>query len=280
MNQKALFDDVSISCSRKTTHAYSTSFSLGIRTLGKQFRDPVYAVYGFVRFADEIVDTFHDYDKPTLMARFREDTVRAIEDKISLNPILNSFQKAYHQFNFDWELVDTFLKSMEMDLDKNSYDRYGYETYILGSAEVVGLMCLKIFTSGDTSEYERLKPYAMRLGAAFQKINFLRDIKADYETLGRAYFPELDLRNFDEATKRKIESEIAEDFQEAYKGILMLDKDARFGVYVAYTYYVRLFQKIKSLPSNRIMEERIRIPNQKKFALILKSYVQHNLNLL
>ncbi len=280
MNQKALFDDVSISCSRKTTHAYSTSFSLGIRTLGKQFRDPVYAVYGFVRFADEIVDTFHDYDKATLMARFREDTVRAIEDKISLNPILNSFQKAYHQFNFDWELVDTFLKSMEMDLDKNSYDRYGYETYILGSAEVVGLMCLKIFTSGDTSEYERLKPYAMRLGAAFQKINFLRDIKADYETLGRAYFPELDLRNFDEATKRKIESEIAEDFQEAYKGILMLDKDARFGVYVAYTYYVRLFQKIKSLPSNRIMEERIRIPNQKKFALILKSYVQHNLNLL
>jgi phytoene/squalene synthetase len=280
MNQKALFDDVSISCSRKTTHAYSTSFSLGIRTLGKQFRDPVYAVYGFVRFADEIVDTFHDYDKATLMARFREDTVRAIEDKISLNPILNSFQKAYHQFNFDWELVDTFLKSMEMDLDKNSYDRYGYETYILGSAEVVGLMCLKIFTSGDTSEYERLKPYAMRLGAAFQKINFLRDIKADYETLGRAYFPELDLKNFDEKTKRKIESEIAEDFQEAYKGILMLDKDARFGVYVAYTYYVRLFQKIKSLPSNRIMEERIRIPNQKKFALILKSYVQHNLNLL
>jgi phytoene/squalene synthetase len=280
MNQKALFDDVSISCSRKTTHAYSTSFSLGIRTLGKQFRDPVYAVYGFVRFADEIVDTFHDYDKATLMARFREDTVRAIEDKISLNPILNSFQKAYHQFNFDWELVDTFLKSMEMDLDKNSYDRYGYETYILGSAEVVGLMCLKIFTSGDSSEYERLKPYAMRLGAAFQKINFLRDIKADYETLGRAYFPELDLKNFDETTKRKIESEIAEDFQEAYKGILMLDKDARFGVYVAYTYYVRLFQKIKSLPSNRIMEERIRIPNQKKFALILKSYVQHNLNLL
>jgi phytoene/squalene synthetase len=280
MNQKALFDEVSISCSRKTTHAYSTSFSLGIRTLGKQYRDPVYAVYGFVRFADEIVDTFHDFDKATLMARFREDTVRAIEDKISLNPILNSFQKAYHQFNFDWELVDTFLKSMEMDLDKNAYDRYGYETYILGSAEVVGLMCLKVFTSGDNVEYERLKPYAMRLGAAFQKINFLRDIKADYETLGRAYFPELDLRNFDEATKRKIEDEIAEDFQEAYKGILMLDKDARFGVYMAYTYYVRLFQKIKALPSNRIMEERIRIPNQKKFALMLKSYVQHNLNML
>lgn len=280
MNQKALFDSVSISCSRKTTHAYSTSFSLGIRTLGKQFRDPVYAVYGFVRFADEIVDTFHDYDKEKLMARFREDTVRAIEDKISLNPILNSFQAAYHQFNFDWDLVDTFLKSMEMDLEKNAYDRMGFEEYILGSAEVVGLMCLKIFTSGDRAEYERLKPYAMRLGAAFQKINFLRDLKADYETLGRAYFPELDFTSFNEETKKKIESEIEEDFNEAYKGILMLHKDARFGVYVAYTYYVRLFQKIKALPSNRIMEERIRIPNQKKFALILKSYVQHNLNLL
>lgn len=280
MNQKALFDSVSISCSRKTTHAYSTSFSLGIRTLGKQFRDPVYAVYGFVRFADEIVDTFHDYDKEKLMARFREDTVRAIEDKISLNPILNSFQAAYHQFNFDWELVDTFLKSMEMDLEKNAYDRMGFEEYILGSAEVVGLMCLKIFTQGDREEYERLKPYAMRLGAAFQKINFLRDLKADYETLGRAYFPELDFTSFNEDTKKKIETEIEADFNEAYKGILMLHKDARFGVYVAYTYYVRLFQKIKALPSNRIMEERIRIPNQKKFALILKSYVQHNLNLL
>lgn len=280
MNQKALFDSVSISCSRKTTHAYSTSFSLGIRTLGKQFRDPVYAVYGFVRFADEIVDTFHDYDKEKLMARFREDTVRAIEDKISLNPILNSFQAAYHQFNFDWDLVDTFLKSMEMDLEKNAYDRMGFEEYILGSAEVVGLMCLKIFTQGNREEYEKLKPYAMRLGAAFQKINFLRDLKADYETLGRAYFPELDFTSFNEDTKKKIETEIEADFNEAYKGILMLHKDARFGVYVAYTYYIRLFQKIKALPSNRIMEERIRIPNQKKFALILKSYVQHNLNLL
>lgn len=280
MNQKALFDEVSIYCSRKTTHAYSTSFSMGIKTLGKRFRDPVYAIYGFVRFADEIVDTFHDYDKTSLMERFRADTVKAIEERISLNPILNSFQKAYHDYNFDWELVDTFLKSMEMDLDNTAYDRGGFETYILGSAEVVGLMCLKVFTQGDTQEYERLKPYAMRLGAAFQKINFLRDIKADYESLGRAYFPELDLSRFDEGTKTKIEKEIAEDFHEAYKGILMLPKDARFGVYVAYTYYIRLFQKIKSLPSNRIMEERIRIPNQKKFALVLKSYVQHNLNML
>ncbi|MFZ4784021.1 MAG: phytoene/squalene synthase family protein [Flavobacteriales bacterium] len=280
MNQKSLFDSVSIACSKKTTTSYSTSFSLGIKTLGKKFRNPIYAIYGFVRFADEIVDTFHDYDKVSLLARFREDTVRAIDEKISLNPILNSFQKVYHDFNLDWELVDTFLKSMEMDLDKTMYDRFGYEVYILGSAEVVGLMCLKVFTEGDQQEYERLKPYAMRLGAAFQKINFLRDLKADYQTLGRTYFPQLDMANFDENMKRTIEKEIAEDFHEAYKGILMLPKDARFGVYVAYTYYVRLFQKIKSLPSDRIMEERIRIPNQKKFALILKSYVQHNLNLL
>ena len=280
MNQKTLFDKVSYQCSRATTHAYSTSFSMGIRSLGKRFRDPVYAIYGFVRFADEIVDTFHDYDKALLMSRFREDTVRAIEDKISLNPILNSFQEVYHTYNIDWELVDTFLRSMEMDLHEQEYDRAGFETYILGSAEVVGLMCLKVFTSGDQAEYDRLKPYAMRLGAAFQKINFLRDLKADYENLGRAYFPQLDLSRFGESEKYQIEREIAEDFDEAYKGILMLPKDARFGVYVAYTYYTRLFQKIKSLPSHRIMEERIRIPNQKKFALILKSFVQHNLNLL
>lgn len=280
MNQKSLFDSVSIACSRKTTHAYSTSFSLGIKTLGKKFRDPIYAIYGFVRFADEIVDTFHDYDKTTLMQRFRQDTVHAIEDRISLNPILNSFQQVYHDFNLDWEQVDTFLKSMEMDLDNTGYDRPGYENYILGSAEVVGLMCLKVFTEGNQEEYLKLKPHAMRLGAAFQKINFLRDLKADYELLGRAYFPHLDLTHFDESTKKEIEKEIAEDFLEGYKGILMLPKDARFGVYMAYTYYVRLFQKIKALPCNRIMEERIRIPNQKKYALILKSYVQHNLNLL
>lgn len=280
MNQKQLFDSVSITCSRKTTHAYSTSFSMGIRTLGKDFRNPVYAIYGFVRFADEIVDTFHEYNKIDLFKRFREDTVRAIDEKISLNPILNSFQKVYHQFNFEWSLVDTFLKSMEMDLDKTEYDRNGYENYILGSAEVVGLMCLKVFTKGDTLEYDKLRPFAMRLGSAFQKINFLRDLKADFETLGRAYFPEIDLSTFDDSTKQKIEEEIAADFAEAYKGILLLPKDARFGVYVAYTYYIRLFQKIKSLPSNRIMEERIRIPNQRKFALILKSFVQHNLNLL
>lgn len=280
MDQKAIFDAVSFACSKKTTLAYSTSFSMGIKTLGKRFQDPIYAVYGFVRFADEIVDTFHNYDKASLMERFRRDTVCAIEERISLNPILNSFQQVYHRYNFDWELVDTFLRSMEMDLEKNGYDREGFETYILGSAEVVGLMCLKVFTDGDTAEYARLKPYAMRLGAAFQKINFLRDLKADFEGLGRSYFPNIDMSEFNETTKREIELEIAEDFAEAYKGILMLPKDARFGVYVAYTYYTRLFDKIRSLPSHRIMHERIRIPNQKKLALVLKSFVQHNLNLL
>jgi 15-cis-phytoene synthase len=280
MDQKAIFDIVSFACSKKTTLAYSTSFSMGIKTLGKRFQNPIYAIYGFVRFADEIVDTFHGYDKALLMERFRRDTVLAIEEKISLNPILNSFQLVYHRYNFDWELVDTFLKSMEMDLSNQAYDRDGFENYILGSAEVVGLMCLKVFTEGDTGQYTRLRPYAMRLGAAFQKINFLRDLKADFEGLGRAYFPNLDLHSFDENTKQIIEKEIAEDFDEAYKGILLLPKDARFGVYVAYTYYTRLFQKIRSLPSERIMQERIRIPNQKKIALVLKSYVQHNLNLL
>jgi len=280
MNQKSLFDRVSYDCSRLTTHAYSTSFSMGIRTLGKRFRDPVYAIYGFVRFADEIVDTFHDFPKVELMARFRQDTELAIRDRISLNPILNSFQEVYHRYAIDWEVVDTFLKSMEMDLEETGYDRRGFESYILGSAEVVGLMCLRVFTEGNEAFYQQLKPYAMRLGAAFQKINFLRDLKADYQDLGRTYFPNLDMSSFSEREKMIIEREIDEDFKEAYKGILMLPRDARFGVYVAYTYYIRLFQKIRSLPSHRIMKERIRIPNQRKVALVLKSYVQHNLNLL
>ncbi len=279
-NQKTLFDKVSIACSRNATHRYSTSFGIGIRSLGKSFRDPVYSIYGFVRFADEIVDTFHDYNKKELLSRFREDTVHAIENRISLNPILNSFQATYHRFSLDWQQVDQFLKSMEMDLEKNGYDRLGFENYILGSAEVVGLMCLKVFTEGDSAKYEELRPHAMSLGAAFQKINFLRDIKADFEGLGRAYFPELDFQNFTQEQKLSIESEIAKDFEHAYAGIVKLPHDARFGVYVAYVYYLRLFKKIKSLPYHRIMQERIRIPNQRKFALIVSSYVQHNLNLL
>ncbi|MGB0137277.1 MAG: phytoene/squalene synthase family protein [Flavobacteriales bacterium] len=277
---KQIFDEVCLECSRNTTRSYSTSFSLGVRFLAKEFRNPIHAVYGFVRFADEIVDTFHDYNKAELMARFREDTSRAIEDRISLNPILNSFQHAYHANNMTWDLVDTFLRSMEMDLEDVHYTTESYETYILGSAEVVGLMCLHVFVEGDLDAFAKLKPYAMRLGAAFQKINFLRDLQADFEGLGRTYFPGVNPEQFDEVAKTAIEEEIEADFKEAYKGILMLPKDARFGVYVAYVYYYRLFRKIKNLPSNRVLEERIRIPNQSKYALFVKSYVQHSFNLL
>jgi phytoene/squalene synthetase len=277
---KELFDKVSLSCSVKTTRSYSTSFSLGIRFLHKEFRDPIYAIYGFVRFADEIVDTFHDYDKHKLFDAFVKDTWTAIEDKISLNPILNAFQWAYHKYNIDREHVETFLRSMEMDLHENAYDREGYEEYILGSAEVVGLMCLRVFVNGDDALYQKLYPYAQRLGAAFQKINFLRDLHADYKELGRAYFPGLDVEHFDEATKKRIESEIEEDFAEAYKGIVQLPKNARLGVYVAYVYYYRLFRKIEALPSNRVLEERIRINNQRKVALFIGSYFRHSLNLI
>lgn len=277
---KAIFDNLSAVCSVKATKAYSTSFSLGIRFLNKDLREAVYAVYGFVRFADEIVDTFHDYDKEALFMRFKEDTYLALEQGISLNPILNSFQKAYHRYGIDKAHVDTFLHSMEMDLSEQEHDRESFDTYVLGSAEVVGLMCLRIFTKGDKQLYDELYPYARSLGAAFQKINFLRDLHADYENLGRAYFPDLDVSNFDETSKTLIEEEIARDFAEAYKGIVRLPKDARLGVYVAYVYYYRLFTKIKALPSSRILEERIRINNQRKVALFVGSYVRHSFNLI
>ncbi len=277
---KAIYDSVSLACSVKTTRAYSTSFSLGIRFLHQDIRNPIYAIYGFVRFADEIVDTFHDYDKKNLFERFREDTYLALEQRISLNPILNAFQDTYHRFNIDKSHVDTFLKSMEMDLYESEHDRESFETYVLGSAEVVGLMCLRVFTKGDDKLYHELYPQARALGAAFQKINFLRDLHADFENLGRAYFPGLDVSNFDENTKRTIEAEIAADFAEAYKGILKLPKDARLGVYVAYVYYYRLFRKIQALPSNRVLEERIRINNNRKVALFIGSYFRHSLNLL
>lgn len=279
-NQKSLFDQVSFACSKKTTVAYSTSFSMGIRSLTSRLRNPIYGIYGFVRFADEIVDTFHDYDKSFLMARFRADTVDAIKNKISLNPILNSFQDVYHKYGIEWELVDCFLKSMEMDLQNQSYDRAGFETYILGSAEVVGLMCLHVFVEGNEEQYEKLKPYAKSLGAAFQKINFLRDIKADYQGLGRTYFPHLNFNSFNDELKKNIEDEIAADFKHAFEGIRQLPKEARFGVYLAYTYYIKLFKKIKKIESNRIMNERIRIPNSKKWALVMNTYLRHNLNLL
>ncbi|MFN0032032.1 MAG: phytoene/squalene synthase family protein [Flavobacteriales bacterium] len=279
-NNRQLFDDVSAACSRNTALSYSTSFSLGISTLGKRYRQPVYAIYGFVRFADEIVDTFHSYNKADLLKRFREDTLYAIDNRISMNPILHSFQQAYHQFNLEWPLVDQFLKSMEMDLSDRTYTNEQYNQYIHGSAEVVGMMCLRVFAEGDQHIYEKLKPQAIRLGAAFQKINFLRDMKQDYEELGRNYFPEVDFTNFDSTQKLKIESEIKIDFDEGLKGIKMLPRESRLGVYLAYVYYRVLFNKMVRMPHTHIMHKRVRIPVSRKLALLAQSYVRHSLNLI
>jgi 15-cis-phytoene synthase len=277
---KELFDAVSIQCSRVTTKAYSTSFSLGILCLRKELRDPIYSIYGFVRFADEVVDTFHDYDKKTLLTRFREDTYRAIDERISLNPILNSFQAAVNSYGIDMALIDQFLKSMEMDLAMKNYNRDSFDEYILGSAEVVGLMCLKVFCKGNIAMYEQLKPNAMCLGAAFQKINFLRDLNADYVGLGRAYFPGIEINRFDESSKKEIELSISKDFAEGFKGIRQLPRASRFGVYVAYVYYSALFKKIKNTPSDLVMRSRIRIRNRHKATLLAYSFVKHQLNMI
>jgi len=277
---KAIFDDVSVRCSKMTTKTYSTSFSLGIRFLHKRFRNPIYAIYGFVRFADEIVDSFHDFDKADLLQRFRKDTYRAVEEGISLNPILNSFQATVKQFNIPMHLVDTFLDSMAMDLEKKDYDQAEYEKYILGSAEVVGLMCLCVFVDGHKDRYKHLEYSAMRLGSAFQKINFLRDMHADYVKMGRTYFPGVEMDHFDTEVKARIEKDIEKDFDEGYAGIKQLPKDARFGVYMAYKYYRRLFRKIRSMPHTQILEERVRIPNQRKYALFVGSLLRHQFNML
>lgn len=277
---KELFDQVSSRCSRVTTNAYSTSFSLGIRCLEKELREPIYSIYGFVRFADEIVDTFHHYNKELLLARFKTETHQAIEEKISLNPILNSFQKTVHQYGIEQELYDQFLNSMEMDLQKTSYDQKDIHQYILGSAEVVGLMILRVFCKNDTAMYERLKPTAMKLGSAFQKINFLRDLNADFNQMGRNYFPGVDLSRFDDQTKKEIENDISKDFKAGYEGIKQLPKSARFGVYVAYLYYLALFKKIKNTSSSTVLTNRIRVRNRTKFSILAYSYLRHQLNLL
>jgi 15-cis-phytoene synthase len=277
---KKIFDDISKEMSMITTKRYSTSFSLGIRFLHKDLHAPIYAVYGFVRFADEIVDSFHGFDKEHLLGDFKAQTYAAIDQGISLNPILNSFQWAVNKYKIPIELIETFLNSMEMDLDKKQYDQSKYEQYILGSAEVVGLMCLKIFVRGDEKTYQDLKFEAMKLGSAFQKINFLRDLKADYNELGRTYFPGIDMNEFNDSVKKQIEADIEIDFKHGYEGIKKLPKDARFGVYMAYIYYYKLFNKIKSTHSQVILRERIRIPNKKKYSLFVFSYLRHNLNLI
>jgi 15-cis-phytoene synthase len=277
---KELFDQVSLDCSRLTTNAYSTSFSLGIRCLDPTLRDPIYSIYGFVRFADEIVDTFHEYDKKYLLSKFKNDTYEAIEQKISLNPILNSFQETVHRFGIEEILIDQFLKSMEMDLFKSAYDETSFKEYILGSAEVVGLMCLRVFCPGNPEMYEHLKPYAMSLGSAFQKINFLRDLNADYIGMGRIYFPGIDMNEFTEGTKKQIEESISNDFQHAYIGLKKLPRTARFGVYIAYVYYLALFKKIKNTPCHLVLNSRIRIPNPHKAQLLAYSYFKHQFNLI
>ena len=277
---KALFDEVSMMCSKLTTKRYSTSFSLGILFLKNPIRNPIYAIYGFVRFADEIVDSFDGYDKKYLLAKFRADLYEALEHRISLNPILNSFQQVVHQYNIDVELVNVFLDSMEMDLEKQFYVKENYEKYILGSAEVVGLMCLKVFLDGNQEKYDELKPFAMKLGAAFQKINFLRDLKDDYKTLGRTYFPNVDMNEFTLQSKREIEDEIALDFKEALIGIKNLPVTSKGGVYLAYVYYLTLFEKIKRVSVERVLVERIRVSNGQKIALMFKSMLQFKTNML
>jgi len=275
-----LFYEVSQDCSRNTTEKYSTSFSSSIKLLGKSIRQPIFNIYGFVRFADEIVDTFHEYDKQTLLNEFKEATYQAIDRKISLNPILQSFQLTVNEYNIDKALIEAFLHSMELDLGKRNYDKAGYEEYIYGSAEVVGLMCLYVFCNGDKGLYEELKPGARSLGAAFQKVNFLRDLKADYEGLKRIYFPSCDFTNFSQCDKQSIEADIQKDFDDAHISILKLPLNARFGVYVAYKYYLSLFKKIKSLHPQSIMQERVRIPDYRKALIVAKAGIRLQLNLL
>jgi phytoene/squalene synthetase len=275
-----LFHEVSNECSRITTRRYSTSFSSAIKLLHKSLQQDIYNIYGFVRFADEIVDTFHAYNKKDLLNEFREETHAAIERKISLNPILHSFQQTVHLYNIDICLIDTFFYSMELDLNKKQYDKTAYTQYIYGSAETVGLMCLYIFCEGNQNLYNELKAYAQNLGAAFQKVNFLRDVKNDFENLDRVYFPICDFRNFTESEKQVIEADIQNDFDNAYKGILRLPIKARFGVYVAYKYYLSLFQRIKKLQPQTILQQRIRIPNYGKAMILAKAGLRLQLNLL
>jgi 15-cis-phytoene synthase len=275
-----LFHQISQQCSKITTELYSTSFSSAINLLHKDLRAPIYNIYGLVRFADEIVDTFHDFDKKQLLVEFKRETYAAIERKISLNPVLHSFQLTVNKYDIDLSLVEAFFKSMEWDLSKENYDAAGYAEYIYGSAEVVGLMCLYVFCEGDKVMYEKLKPSAQSLGAAFQKVNFLRDIKADFEGLNRTYFPYADFRNFNANTKLQIENDIAADFASAYEGILQLPVKARFGVYVAYKYYLSLFKRIKKTEATTIMQQRIRIPDVYKALIVAKAGLRTQLNML
>jgi len=277
---KQLFDELSYSVSKITTQKYSTSFSLGILALKPSIRNAIYAIYGYVRLADEIVDSFHEYDKEKLLNRLKIETQNALEERISLNPILQSFQETVHKYEIDTDLIEQFLNSMEMDLQKIDYNSELYDEYIFGSAEVVGLMCLQVFTEGNKEKFQELKPYAMKLGSAFQKINFLRDLKDDYQILGRTYFPNVDMAVFDNHIKCQIEKEIEMEFKEALIGIKKLPNSSMFGVYLAYKYYISLFKKIKSKTSSEILNNRIRVSNPQKIFVAFKSYVRYKIAFL
>ncbi len=278
---KTIFDNVSYNCSKLVTKTYSTSFSLATKMLYKTIRADIYNIYGFVRFADEIVDSFHDYDKEKLFNKFNKDLESALKDKISLNPILNSFQYTFHKNNIDQSLVDAFMKSMQLDLHKTDYlTDEEYKEYIYGSADVVGLMCLKVFVKGDDKKYSELKETAMALGSAFQKVNFLRDLKEDFEGLNRSYFPNTDLKNLDESTKKEIIDDIERDFKKGLSGIKKLPIEAKFGVFMAYRYYKQLLKKLKKTPALKIKNARIRVSNPKKIELLMRSYIKYQLNLM
>jgi len=276
----ARYHTTSLSISRKITHQYSTSFSLGTRLLGRHQRQAVYALYGFVRVADEIVDTFLEHDQARLLEEFKQQTAQAIQDGLSTNPVLHSFAQAVREYNIKWEYIEAFFNSMACDLEREKHDRRSYDTYIYGSAEVVGLMCLQIFCEGDDAEFERLKEPARRLGAAFQKVNFLRDVRDDYQRLGRTYFPGAEVENFSEQTRHEIEAEIDADFQAALEGIRQLPASSRLGVLTAYMYYKALFRKIRSASTDELLSERIRIPNSRKMALMVEGALRSRLNLI
>ena len=278
---KKLFDQVSENCSKVVTQSYSTSFTLATKMLDSSIRQDIYNIYGFVRFADEIVDSFHDFDKQYLLNLFELDLKKSIKDKISLNPILNSFQKTFNKYEIDYELVDSFLKSMKWDLNKKQYlNKEEFDEYVYGSADVVGLMCLKVFVKGNQKQYNDLKPYAMSLGSAFQKVNFLRDLKADHDGLNRSYFPNLNIEEFDGESKKIILNEIDKDFSHALKGIFLLPSSARFGVYTAYKYYLKLLNKLKNTNPLKIKTTRIRVPNYQKINVLARSYIRYRLNIL
>ena len=278
---KSYFDSISYECSKLVTQRYSTSFTLGTKMLANKHRKHIYNIYGFVRFTDEIVDSFHNFNKKDLLSRFEEDLKYALEKKISMNPILNSFQYTVHENKIEQELIDAFLKSMRMDLYKQKYSSIEeYQEYIYGSADVVGLMCLNVFVEGDKNQYNRLKPHAMSLGSAFQKVNFLRDLNSDYQLLDRTYFPNLDLSDFSEKSKASIIADIEKDFDHALEGIFMLPESARLGVYTAFKYYKQLLIKLKKTPSKKIQSSRIRVPNYQKITVLAQSYLKFHLNLI